>query len=357
MTTAAASPAQRRCPLCDGVDLRRVPRRPEDRSLGTAPALRRYRCRAAACSWEGLLTRRGSSNRSASKRQRRWLKFAPWLLAAFGVLAIGAFAVVLGSQNRAPVGWQTPPPGQSFDGDPLPVGHPLLTRSTEAAPSISTGASQSRPSAAADEPAARPEATATRLQLRRHCAWGQPGRSPYRGTPEQAMVLAQLPPEVVRRIDADIRTGNVTDRLTITNASIRADSSKREFDPGTVAMTYGHTLCLGTRVNFEEGHAERADLYEATAADGRVYAVMVPHVCGNVSVLGQRAERLRRAPAGGAQTADDAMRRLPDALMHADDDGRRFASAEGGSRSVPEPATLGLVLAGLMLLAVLRRRR
>jgi len=295
-------------------------------------------------------------------RQPRWLRSAPWLLAGFGVLAIGAVAVVMGSQNRAPAGWQTLAPGQSFDGDPLPVGHPLLSRAAEgspaeAAPSISTGASQSRPSASADKSAARPEATATRLQLRRHCAWGQPGRNPYRGTPEQALVLAQLPPEVVRRIDADIRSGTVTDRLTITNASIRADTSAREFDSGTVAMTYGHTLCLTTRVNFKEGHAERADLYEGTAADGRVYAVMVPHVCGNVSVLGQRAERLRRAPAGGAQTADDAMRRLPDALMHADDDGRRFASAEGGSRSVPEPATLGLVLAGLVLLGALRRLR
>ena len=55
-------------------------------------------------------------------------------------------------------------------------------------------------------------------------------------------------------------------------------------------MSFGTTLCLNARVNFAPGHVEAADLFEARDDQGRLHAVMVPDVCGNVTVLGaQRA--------------------------------------------------------------------
>jgi hypothetical protein len=52
-----------------------------------------------------------------------------------------------------------------------------------------------------------------------------------------------------------------------------------------------NTLCFNTRVNFKPGHVEYAALYEHTDSRNRTYTVMVPYVCRNVSVLGQRGER------------------------------------------------------------------
>jgi len=71
----------------------------------------------------------------------------------------------------------------------------------------------------------------------------------------------------------------VVDRLDIRTGSIRAQRSGSEFDAGNIAMTYGKTLCLNTRVNFVPGHVEKASLYEAADRQGRLHAVMVPDVC------------------------------------------------------------------------------
>ena len=66
------------------------------------------------------------------------------------------------------------------------------------------------------------------LRVRRHCAWGLPGRHPYRGSPEQALRTATLSPTVVRQIAADIRAGRRVDRVQIDNDGIRAKRSGRE---------------------------------------------------------------------------------------------------------------------------------
>jgi hypothetical protein len=119
-----------------------------------------------------------------------------------------------------------------------------------------------------------------------------------------------------------VERGLVSDRVEIRRDSIRTVSGKRRFDPTLVAMGFGNTLCFGTRVNFQPGHVERADLYDATDAAGTNFAVMVPYVCGNVSVLAERAER-------------------PD-------------QGGGNGRSVPEPGTLASVVAALAAGALAR---
>lgn len=109
----------------------------------------------------------------------------------------------------------------------------------------------------------------------------------------------------------------------------------REFDPQRLLLTHGRTLCLNARVNFAPGHVEGADLYEATDARGRRHAVMVPDVCGNVSVLGERGERKRRLNAlavDGDRGGDDEWSVLA-------------TGAELDASSVPEPGSLAAVLA------------
>ena len=120
-------------------------------------------------------------------------------------------------------------------------------------------------------------------------------------------------------------------------------------------MTYGTTLCLGTRVNFPAGHTEAAALYEAADHSGRVYAVMVPKVCGNVSVLGPVAPQ----PADGLATggaANDAQLRLMSPMLDGGPQAHTIL-AHHATQAVPVPGTLVLVLAGLVLLWRSRRAR
>ncbi len=181
-------------------------------------------------------------------------------------------------------------PGESFDGFTLPPDDERLTRN------------------------------ATELSMRRGCAWGAPGRTPYKGTVRQALAGAGLPQEVVNKIDLMVERKMVSDRVTITRDAIQAVNSKRRFEPTISAMGFGKTLCFGTRVNFPAGHVEVADLYEATDGEGAKFSVMVPYVCGNVSVLAARAERAATPPGGSI-------------------------------RSIPEPGTLASLAAALAAMA------
>jgi len=42
------------------------------------------------------------------------------------------------------------------------------------------------------------------LALKQNCAWGDPGRDPYRGTVEQALEGAQLPPNLLPGLSVDV---------------------------------------------------------------------------------------------------------------------------------------------------------
>lgn len=133
-------------------------------------------------------------------------------------------------------------------------------------------------------------ASAAGLSLRWGCAWGDPGRNPYRGSTEQALQAAGLPAEVVADIAAQRAAGRSSERLLIQLGSIQTVSGDRTFDPRRFDMSFGMTMCRTARVNFAPGHVEQADLYEATDAQGRQHVVMVPDVCGNVSVLHEGGE-------------------------------------------------------------------
>lgn len=147
--------------------------------------------------------------------------------------------------------------------------------------------------------AASPAAASHGLALRRGCHWGQPGRKPYQGSVRQALQAAGLPEDVITQIEAQHRSGQKSGRLAISRSGIRHTGDGRVFPARGIALTYGMTLCQDATVNFAKGHVEMADLYEARDAQGRPHAVMVPDVCGNVSVLGAAGVRAGRGTVAG----------------------------------------------------------
>ena len=262
--------------------------------------------------------------------------------------------------------------GQSHDGLPLRGGHQgspqggQLMRVQSGAPGGAAGTAAVDAAAAvntlATASANDPNAIAAppALAVRQGCAWGQPGRNPYRGSTEQALAAARLPPEVVQQIAAMRQGGHKSGRLQITTAAIRSDDGTRQFDPRALAMSFGNTLCLHSRVNFAPGHTELADLYEARDSQGRLYAVMVPDVCGNVTVLAPLNKRgVVAGMAGLLAQRSRAVAALADALADVEGTGAgedagpgagiaaaggAAASATGGAR--PTARSSGKVDAG-----------
>ncbi|WP_088282549.1 PEP-CTERM sorting domain-containing protein [Ideonella sp. A 288] len=322
-----------------------MPRLPEDRLADDGTPAHRYRCRAATCGWEGLIERGAlaAAPPAPEPAPRHRLRQATWALAGLAGVALAAVVVNAASHRQGPSARGSGPvvaQGVSHDGDALPADHPMLALVDEAVPA----------------PASSPDPA---LALRQRCAWGQPGRSPYKGTVEQALNAARLPAPLVQQVAAKIRAHDVSDRVAISNATIRAEASGREYDPKAVVMTYGRTLCMATQVNFKAGHTERADLYVVSDDAGKRYSVMVPDVCGNVSVLAERGKSLPVAVLAAAQALADAKPlRLagdPKAGDLLQTLGLRDTSA---AREVPEPGSLPMVALALAALAwSLRRRR
>ena len=264
---------------------------------------------------------------------RRWRGSRTRVGAVRGLVGlVGLLGLVMGSAlawqwMRGPAAddrpWARVPPGQSHDGIPLPSAHRLAAAlPPDDEPTHRTALAASAPPGPASAAQGRAAAIQVAgLTLRFGCAWGEPGRNPYRGTPEQVLTAARLPPEVIKTVALRIRAGDRTDRVTITNSGIRRHSADVEYDAQRLALSFGHSLCVDARVNFLPGHREDGDLYEAADHSGRVHRVMVPDVCGNVSVLGVDGEDLALLARADAQD----------------------------SRAVPLPGTLAQVLLGLAL--------
>jgi len=298
------------CPLCGGV-VERVHRHPADRFFALFRTLHRYRCTESGCEWEGIVSDdelREDGGRLVQVptgwRTRALWFFVGAAVALGGVQAARMYRAQVAAREaqearartaakQAAIAPLTVEIGESFDGEPL-----------------------------ADDDLRRVD-NPSPLVLRRGCAWGIPGRNPYRGTVGQALAAARMPDSAVRKFEALIEKKMVSDRVEISREGITTVSGRRKFDALSFDMAFGNTLCFNTRVNFQRGHVEHADLYEATDAEGKRYAVMVPYVCGNVAVLGDREER----------------------------------NGEYRNGSTPEPETLALFASGSALLAWFVRRR
>lgn len=324
--------------------------------------MRRYRCRADGCGWEGLLQvsrhRRQPSRRAARAAalshvaQLKLARYATVVLLGLSAAVAGTVAYV----RQLPVpfvgGGRVIPAGQSYDGDALPPEHPLLTW-------------------AAQKPPPAPSVDGDRaLALRQNCAWGEPGRMPYAGGVDQALAALRLPPKVAEHFAQRIRAHQASDRVEIRNDAIQAEKMLRVYDPRRIAMTFGRTLCIGTQVHFAPRHAEWGDLYEVADGTGRRWAVMVPDVCGNVSLLHARGAKgdgegdAYALATGGWADFDEESSGLQVSVHTADDrplDGTRgILGTLGKVFNIPEPGTLesvGVALGALALTGWLRRRR
>jgi hypothetical protein len=325
MPTSDPRRIAKHCPDCQGAVVR-LPRQPGE-AAAQGPAC--YHCLSQVCAWRGPL------GRALPLRQRRavvaWQGAAaalrphlpaamqlPWRRAGLGLVLAASFGVPLAVLTLVGAGlWLGPKaavaaaPGVSHDGRAWRGAALQRVRATpEAGP-----ASPASNATVAATPAA---AASAGLSLRHGCVWGQPGRNPYRGSTEQALQAAGLPPEVVQEVAALRQAGRRSGRLEIRTGAIRSLDDGRQFNPRSVALSFGQTMCLNSRVNFVAGHTELADLYEVRDARGRRHAVMVPDVCGNVSVLGVRGER-------------GVLGKLADALAQRSADAADLASALGGA--------------------------
>ena len=267
----------------------------------------------------------------AGSRPLRWARAAvlgSTVLAAVGLPLMVATVVGLGAVAGPPAAlallpgvshdgfalrWPSPPQGGQWLPARLVLTAAAAASGAAGATAPTTPNSPNSPNTP-NTPAAAPLAP---LALRQGCAWGQPGRNPYRGSTEQALRAAQLPDDVVRQVTAMRLAKQVTARLQIGTAGIQEVNGPREFASTGLALTFGNTLCLGSKVNFAPGHTEAADLYEVRDSQGRLHAVMVPDVCGNVSVLQRRGQRgVVAGLAGALLQRSVALAALADALAH-----------------------------------------
>lgn len=270
------------CPGCGG-PLEIVHRHALDRFVSVFRSVHRYRCIDPQCGWQGLVGREDTATAltNALAKAMTWRSRLMWLLVGAALAMTGMATVLFGEKPRAApqrlaaVSPDGAPQEGSLDRDELQLIPGLQYQGTELPP--------------ADLRATR---NTTPLQLRHNCVWGVPGRTPYRGTVEQALTATQmLPPEVVQRISQMVENGWTRERVEISRTAIRSMDGRRFFQPRIPAMGFGDTVCFDTQVNFPPGHVEYAALYEAADRSGKTYSVMVPFVCNNVSVLGARAER------------------------------------------------------------------
>lgn len=298
--TPAESGLGHRCPSC-GAPVERVHRHAFDRAWSVFRSMHRYRCVAPACGWEGLL-RRFSAD-SVPDRSAVWRGRLLWLL-------LGAAVAVAGTQGLRRL--QSTPP--KVHPTQMPTGGAELQ-------SRATPAGQDFAGEALSAEDHRTASNRTPLTLRNSCAWGVPGANRYRGSVDQALRAAQLPAEVVRQIAEKADRGWVHEQVEISREGIRTLDGRRDYGNHMLAMAFGTTLCFNTRVNFVPGHVEYAALYRAADSQGRNYTVIVPYVCDNVAVLGERAE------------------------------------SNGNGHRMPEPATWVTVVLGLGLAGWLTRRK
>lgn len=291
------------CPVC-GNDVERVHRHPLERLLSIFYSVHRYRCVNPECGWEGSLHRDGRqiADRPGAALGSRLIWFA-----------LGATTLYAG-QQAADYYYERLQP--SIDAIPMFALYDEPHHRT-----VEQGVDD--PGHALEPHDPRAIENLASLNIRKGCFWGVPGGNPYKGSVKEALIGTKIPTEVILKLDYKVQHKLVSDQLTISNAGIMTENGARNFGTTAASMAFGNTLCFNTRVNFREGHVEKADLYEATDSKGQGYAIMVPYVCGNVSVLDERM--------------------------------RRNGRHNGGT--VPEPSVwLLLVLALLIALFVLHRR-
>lgn len=156
------------------------------------------------------------------------------------------------------------------------------------------------------------------------CSWDSPGANPYKGTVAGAIAAYQDIPLHERAALWVLVALNAPDaRVHITRDGIVGGAGKTYSDLRD--MHWGRSMCSGSvsMSSWAPDHAEPAVVY-CVGGNG----IVIPHVCGNVA----------RVTCDPAPVIDE-----PTIPQHDDE-----------PREVPEPGTLALVFAALVLMATLR---
>lgn len=227
-----------------------------------------------------------------------------------------------------------------------------------------------------------------------HCSWNSPGRNPYRGSVSDAVTrYVDIPLPVRTRLIAKIEGRQADDTVAIMRDSIAGND---HYDPQIADMHFGQrTVCASVaRDGWSDTAREPAKVY---CVDG--HCLIVPQICGNIS----RVRRIDGAsggtgPGGAAAPAavslpaagqpgwirpaapDDVA--MADAMAQVASSGdvlfpsSSFMSPFGASTGardlsdrnpgagteltqpapVPEPATIGMLAAGLAVVFGAARR-
>jgi hypothetical protein len=250
------------CPRCGGATYR-VHRHLLDRMVGVVRRVRRYRCKAGDCGWEGLLS---SSGRDA-KRKTFGGVLSAWLIASLVLVPLLVLVAVMYRTHVL-----------------AKLGRPAAGAARVAAVAPTTPA----PAATVPDPA---KGGTSPGEPKRGCVWEGPGRQPYGGTLAAALVGAQLPADVIDKLTLMRERGLVSDRLEISSAGIRTADRRRQFGFTTKAMALSDGVCFGTTVDVATGLTGTADLYELSDQEGRRYLVMIVARGNNVALLEEQAER------------------------------------------------------------------
>ncbi|WBS05611.1 MHFG family PEP-CTERM protein [Pseudoduganella sp. SL102] len=230
-----------------------------------------------------------------------------------------------------------------------------------------------------------------------NCSWNHPGRNPYRGTVGEAVSrYIDIPAPVRTRLIAKIESGQADDTAAIMRDTI---AGKYDYSPQITDMHFGQRTVCGA-VTRDEWAATRREMGKVYCVDN--HCLIVPKICGNISRVHRVAgEGGGGGIGGGAAPATVAVPRpaapgwvraaSPDEVAAADTMAEMattpmtqlsgFASPFGTasyapdltSRNpstdtglaqpgpapspVPEPATFGMLGAGLAVLCGVMRRR
>ena len=225
--------------------------------------MRRYRCRSADCGWQGLVyTPQTAASRLASAA--RWP--GTWIIAC--LLSIPLAILLAGGE------WL------EEHADPA-----VTANRRESGPAESSPNSPLKPTGRLTYGSER------RGELPSGCVWGGPGEHPYAGTLLDALIAAQLPSEVIRKLVIMQAEDVVSDHLEISSAGIYSTDHRRSFGYTTKAMALDDTVCLNTKINLSGASTSAADLYEVIDRNDHRYTIMIVTNGRNVALLQEQSGR------------------------------------------------------------------
>jgi len=219
------------------------------------------------------------------------------------------------------------------------------------------------------------------------CSWNKPGANPYIGDLREAVLNQKdIPVEILHRLAHRVDRKEYDEIVSIRRDSITSDSTNQKgvhkYSPHIWNMNFGSRGRVCTTVDRSKWNADSQE--KAMVFCEGQYCILLPEVCRNISRVTRLSEELTNAhtifPAIEEQglPSFEAMAAL-DAVPHAppgEDPGQAFSSVAvvsltdhtsffGGENTtppgvpvspVPEPSTWAMMIAGLGVLYLAKKR-